>query len=138
MTIVWKLIPTVLLGAILIAGLTARPPRTPVTPAELIRLVLSIVGLYLAGGGALLAHRTGLAAVAFGAGLALCALAVWWSRGGTPPPRQDDGERDVPVGPVGPPDPVSPVEPVEFDWSFYEEQVRDLGRGEPTERPQPR
>jgi hypothetical protein len=124
MALVWKLIPTVLLAAAVVAGLTARPPRTPVTPRELVRLVLSVVGLYLVGGIALLAHRTPLAAIAFGAGLALCALAVWLCRGGTPPPPEPEADPELP-------DP--PLWPIDFDWSFYEEQLRQSSPPEPRE-----
>jgi hypothetical protein len=118
-----KLIPTLLLVLIIVAGLTVRPPRTPVTPKEFSRLVISVLGLYLVGGGALLDHRSGPAAIAFGAGLALGALALWLSRGGTPPPADD--------GTPGDPDvPVIPRPPAEFDWSFYEDQLRDpVGSG---------
>jgi hypothetical protein len=123
MTIAAKLIPTVLLAGILLAGVTARPPRTPVTPRELIRFVAAGLVLYLVGGAALLAHRTGLAGVGFGAGLALCALALWLSRGGTPPTRDDDG---------GPEPPAYPTPPVDFDWSYYEDQVQDLRSPKPT------
>jgi hypothetical protein len=112
-----KLIPTLLLVAVMVAGLTVRPPRVPVSPRELIRLVIAVLSLYLVGGGALLAQRTGLAAIAFGAGLAFCALAVWLCRGGAPPPSEDDGPEDVPDDPRG---------PVDFDWSFNEDQLQDL------------
>ena len=115
MTLAWKLIPTLALAGILVAGVTVRPPRAPVTPRELIRLVVGVSALYLVGGGALLAHRTGLAALVFGAGLALCALAVWLSRG-TTPPRRGDGE--------APPRPVDPP-PVDFVWTFYEDEFRE-------------
>ncbi len=122
MTLATKLIPTLLLAGVLVAAVTVRPPRTPVTGSELIRFVLGGIALYLIGGGALLAHRGGLAAVAFGAGLALCALAVWLSRGGTPPLRDDDDGLEPPAG---------PEPPVDFDWSFYEDQLRDLGAPTP-------
>ncbi len=128
MALVWKLIPTVLLVAAIVAGLTVRPPRTAVTPRELVRLVVSVVVLYLVGGGALVAHRTALAAIAFGVGLALCALAVWLCRGGTPPPPETEDDPDVPDAPLW---------PIDFDWSFYEEQLRQSAP-QAQEPPQPR
>ncbi len=126
MNLVWKLIPTLLLSGAIVAGLTARPPRTPVTSTELVRLVVAVVGLYGVGAVALLAHRTPLAAVAFGAGLALCALAVWLCRGGTPPPPETDAVPDVPDVPPA---------PIDFDWSFYEEQLRASAPSGPAQPP---
>jgi hypothetical protein len=124
MIVLAKLASTLALAGILVAGLTARPPRMPVTPRELISLVLAVVALYLVGAGALFAHRTGLAAVVFAAGLTLAALAIWLSRGGTPPRPAEDGREPE----------VEPPPPAPFDWSFYEQQLRDQGRPEEVQR----
>ena len=126
----WKLIPTVLLAGGLIASLTVAPPRTPIAPRDMVRLVVAVSTLYLAGGAALLAHRTGLAALVFGAGLALCAVSVWLARGGTPPPRGDGGSHP-------PSEPTPPVEPapIVFDWSYYEDQLRASAPDAPEPQP---
>lgn len=111
---VWKLAPiVVILLALLVATLT-RPPRTPVGRIELTRLVAAVAALYLVGAAALLAHRTVLAGIVFGSGLAVCSLALWLSRGSSPP-RDDDDDGGLE------PDP-SPDLPPSFDWEYYEDQ----------------
>jgi hypothetical protein len=125
----WKLIPTVFMAGALVAGFTVRPPREPVPEGELKRLVAAVAALYVVGAIALFAHRTPLAGVVFGSGLLLCALALWLSRANRPPRDDGDGDGDGDGGP-------SPLEPSptgpefvplgpEFDWAFYEDQLRE-------------
>ncbi len=117
----WKLIPAILMLGALVAGFLARPPREPVSSRELKQLVAAVAALYMVGGVALAMHRTPLAAIVFGAGLVLCALALWLSRGHTPPPKDDNdgggGGGEPPLEPL----PLGP----DFDWAYYEDQFRE-------------
>ncbi len=123
----WKLIPAVVILAATAVALLARPPREPVPERELASLVISVAVLYAVGGIAVLVHRTILAAIVFGVGLMICALALWLSRGDAPPPpRDDDGGPPVDPAPEPPRDvDWGPEPPTDFDWGFYEDQFRE-------------
>jgi hypothetical protein len=93
------------------------------------RLVLSAIALYVVGGIASLKHHTTLAALVYAAGIAVCALALWLSRGADPgeePPRGGDEPTDEspPPRPDGLP---------QFDWAAFEREFRTY-----TERPDSR
>jgi hypothetical protein len=64
-----------------------RAPREAIDPRELRRLVGAAVVLYAVGAAASLSHRALLAGVVYGAGILVCSLAVWLSRGSG----RDDG-----------------------------------------------
>jgi hypothetical protein len=116
----WKLTLALLLGAAIVFGAYGRPPRRSVPHTDLRRLVYSALGLYLVGAIASLRHRTTLAALVYAAGIGVCALALWLSRGAEP------GE-DPPSGGEEPSDERPPPEPdglPEFDWGAFERDFR--------------
>jgi hypothetical protein len=118
MIAVWKLIPTVVLLGALVAGFTVRPPREPVAPAELRRLMIASAALYAAGGVALLGHRRALAGIVFATGLLIFVLTAWLARATPPPQDGDDGGQGGGGSPPLKPVPSGP----DFDWTFYEDQ----------------
>ncbi len=71
--------------------------------ADLRRLVVSALGLYAVGGVASLTHHPVLAGLVYAAGIIVCALAAWLSRG-------TDSE-DPPRGGEDPVDERPPPEP---------------------------
>lgn len=116
----WKLVLAVALGAAILFGAYGTPPPRGVPRSDLRRLVLSALGLYVVGAIASLKHHTTLAALVYAAGIAVCALALWLSRGadtGEDPPRGGDEPTDErpPPSPDGLP---------EFDWGAFEREFR--------------
>ncbi len=121
---VWKLVLAIALGAAIFLGAYAAAPRRTVPYAELRRLVASALGLYAVGGIASLTHHTTLAALVYASGIAICALALWLSRGtdaGEDPPRGggDPSDQHPPPTPDGAPT---------FDWTAFEREFRNYAR----------
>jgi hypothetical protein len=91
----WKLaLAAALLAAILLSA-CARAPRRAVAGSDLRRLVVAALVLYAAGVFAASRHYPVLSALAYAAGIGICALAAWLSRGidsEDPPGGGDGGE----------------------------------------------
>lgn len=120
---VWKLVLAAALGAAILLSALARAPRRPVPAADLTALVAGAVLLYLVGLAAALSHRSTLAVLLYGSGIAASALAGWLSRGSG----SDDeppGPHDRPAEPV-PPDPDGLPE---IDWAALERQFSTSDR----------
>ena len=120
----WKLLLAIALGAAILLGAYGTAPRRAVPYSELRRLVISALVLYAVGGVASLTHHTTLAALVYASGIAVCALALWLSRGkdtGEDPPRGGDEPSDQhpPPAPDGAPT---------FDWAAFELEFRDYAR----------
>lgn len=115
----WKLLLALGLLAAIFLSAYGRAPRQLVGRGKLRRLVVSAVCLYAAGVFASITHHGALAAIVYGAGIGVCALAVWLSRGidpGDPPDGRDEpGGEQPPPGPRGIP---------AFDWTAFEFQFR--------------
>lgn len=114
----WKLALALALVATIFGGAFARAPRRTVPGRELRMMVLAALGLYAVGALASLTRHPALAAVVYAAGIAVCALAAWLSRGAEPDdPRggPDSEAEDPPEGPDGSPD---------VDWSEFERAFR--------------
>lgn len=125
LTDVWKLGFAVVLGAAVVASACARAPRQSVAPADLQRLVVCALVLYAVGIAAALTHHAGLAALVYGAGISVAALAAWLSRGRDqedPPDGGDDGD------PGDAPPPPEPDGVPHFDWAQFERQFRAYER----------
>ena len=119
----WKLVLAVILLGAIFGGVCARPPRQSVARAELRRLVLAAVALYAVGLLASLADRGELAGLVYAAGIIVCSLAVWLSRGVD----ADDPPPDGPGGDAGPVDEGPPPAPdgfPVFDWDEFERELR--------------
>jgi hypothetical protein len=116
----WKLVLALALGATILAGACGSAPRRAVPNSDLRRLVLSALGLYVVGGVATITDHTTVAALLYAAGIAVCTLALWLSRGtdsGDDPPRggEEPSDEQPPPSPDGVP---------EFDWAAFEEEFR--------------
>jgi hypothetical protein len=123
----WKVVlAAVLLTAIFLSA-CAHAPRQPVARRELRQLVYSALGLYAVGLLASLTHHGQLAGLVYAAGIIVCALAVWLSRGtdpGDPPDEPDEPvDEQPPPGPDGIP---------AFDWAAFERQFRAYSDRSPT------
>jgi hypothetical protein len=114
----WKLVLAIALGAGILVSAYARAPRRAIAGSDLRRLVLSALGLYAVGGLASLTHHPVLAGLVYAAGIVVCALAAWLSRGSDSegPPRGDE-----PVDEQPPPEPDGLPE---LDWSEFEQAFR--------------
>jgi len=125
-TVAWKLVLAVALAAAIFVSLYARAPKRAIPRWELRRLVISALGLYAVGGLASLTHHPVLAALVYAAGIGVCALAAWLSRGSDSedPP---DGEEPVDEQPPPQPDGVPG-----FDWAAFEKQFRAYAERRPT------
>jgi len=127
---VWKLVLAIALGATIFAGACGTAPRRSVPNSDLRRLVLSALALYVVGGLATVSHHTTVAALLYAAGIGICALALWLSRG------TDSGD-DPPRGGGEPSDEQPPPSPdglPEFDWAALEEQFRAHAESAPERR----
>jgi len=115
------------LGAAIVMGAWGAAPHRSVQRTELKRLVACALLLYGAGGLASLAGHSTLAALAYAAGISVCALALWLSRGSDAddPPHggEDPSDEQPPPAPDGMP---------EFDWAAFEREFRNYVR--PSER----
>jgi hypothetical protein len=117
-TYAWKFVLALALVALIFVSVVARAPQRTVPGAELRRLVLSAVALYAVGGLALVTHHQLLAAFVYAAGIAVCALAAWLSRGDD---SEDPPDDDEPVDEQPPPEPDGMPW---FDWAQFEAQFR--------------
>ncbi len=106
------------LAAGILVSLCARAPRRAIPGTDLRRLVISALGLYAVGGLASLTHHPMLAALVYAAGIAVCALAAWLSRG-TDSEDPPDGEEPVDEQPPPEPDGLP-----RFDWIAFEHEFR--------------
>ena len=122
----WKLVLAITLASAIIVSACARAPQRAVPKAELHRLVLAAISLYAVGGAASLTHHPSLAGLVYAAGIMVCALAAWLSRGtdSEDPPRGNEPHDEQP-----PPDPDGLPE---FDWSQFERAFRAYSDREPT------
>jgi hypothetical protein len=115
-SVAWKLVLAAALAAAIFISLYARAPDRAIPGAELRRLVFSALGLYAVGGLASLTHHPMLAAFVYAAGIAVCALAAWLSRGSDsedPPDGHDPVDEQPPPEPDGLP---------AFDWDSFERE----------------
>jgi hypothetical protein len=118
----WKVaLALTLVGAIALSAF-ATAPRHAVPPAELRRLVASAVGLYLVGAVASITHHPALAGLVYAAGIVICALAAWLSRG-TDSEDPPGGEEPVDERPPPEPDGLP-----ELDWDEFERAFRAYER----------
>ena len=114
----WKLVLAVLLGAGILISVYAHAPRRAVAGSDLRRLVLSALSLYAVGGVASLTHHPVLAGFVYAAGIIVCALAAWLSRGTD---SEDPPGGEEPVDEQPPPEPDGlPT----FDWASFERDFR--------------
>jgi hypothetical protein len=114
----WRLVLAVALALAIGVSLYARAPRRAIPGAELRRLVISALCLYAVGGLASLTHHSVLAALMYAAGIVVCALAAWLSRGSDsedPPDGEEPVDQQPPPGPDGVPT---------FDWAQFEQEFR--------------
>ena len=118
----WKVVLAVSLVGGIFVSVRARAPRRSLPRADLGRLVLAALLLYGVGVAASLTRHEALASVLYAAGISVCTLAVWLSRGSDP---QDPPGRGDPFGDDGPPD---PGEAPEFDWGAFEREFRAYER----------
>jgi uncharacterized membrane protein YfcA len=114
----WKLVLAVMLGAGILISVYAHAPRRAVAGSDLRRLVLSALSLYAVGGVASLTHHPVLAGIVYAAGIIVCALAAWLSRGTD---SEDPPGGEEPVDEQPPPEPDGlPT----FDWASFERDFR--------------
>jgi len=121
---VWKLAFAAALVAAIFMSAWARAPRQSVPSAELHRLVLCALTLYVVGALASLTHHAALAVVVYGAGITVSALAAWLSRG---------RDQEDPPGGGEPVDEQPPPEPdgvPSLDWAAFEREFRDYSERE--------
>ena len=120
----------VLLGAVIFLSAYARAPRRAVPSAELRRLVVSALALYAVGGLASLSHHAMLAGLVYAAGITVCALAAWLSRGADSegPP---GGEEPTDGQPPPPPDGAPRMDWDEFERAFHAYSERSGHEREP-------
>ncbi len=119
----WKLALAFALGAAIVMGAWGAAPRRSVPRTELRRLVACALLLYGVGGLASLVGHSTLAALAYAAGISVCALALWLSRGSDAddPPQggEDPSDEQPPPAPDGMP---------EFDWAAFEREFQNYVR----------
>lgn len=115
----WRLLLAVaLVMAIVLSVCWAAPERS--TPrSDLHRLILTGLALYAVGAMAALSDRDTVAALVFAAGIFICALAVWLSRG-TDSEDPPDGRGE----PADEPPPPGPDGLLVFDWGEFERAFR--------------
>lgn len=111
-------------------GLKAPAPRTRAADGELRRLLLSGIGLYGVGLVAALTHHATMAALVYACGIAVCAVAVWLSRGTEPEgPPPEDGPGHGPPRDEDPPRDPGQLSPA--DWEAFERALRDYAARRP-------
>jgi len=115
----WKLALAIVLAAAIIVSAFAHAPRRAVPSGDLRRLVVSALVLYAVGGLASLTHHPMLAGVVYAAGIVVCALAAWLSRGSDSEDPPSDGEDPADEQP-----PPEPAGVPGFDWAAFERQFR--------------
>jgi hypothetical protein len=114
----WKVVLAIALAAGIFVSLYAKAPRRAVPGSDLRRLVISALGLYAVGGLASVTHHPMLAALVYAAGIAVCALAAWLSRGSD---SEDPPDGEEPVDEHPPPEPDGMPG---FDWAAFEREFR--------------
>jgi hypothetical protein len=127
-SVAWKLVLALALMAAIFVSLYARAPQHAVPGSDLRRLVVSALGLYAVGGLASLTHHRLLAALVYSAGIVVCALAAWLSRGSDsedPPGGEDPVDEQPPPEPDGLP---------RFDWDLFERDFRSYTERETASR----
>jgi hypothetical protein len=123
---IWKLGLAAVLGIAIFISAYATAPSQAVDGADLRRLVYSAVALYMVGLLATVTHHALLAAIVYAFGIAVCALAVWLSRGSDaedPPPGGEEPTDERP--------PPSPDGVPEFDWAGFERAFREYTDRDP-------
>jgi hypothetical protein len=115
----WKLVLAIVLGAAILLSAAARAPRRAVPGSDLRRLMLSALGLYAVGGLASLTHHSVLAGLVYAAGISICALAAWLSRGSDSEDPPSDGDDPADEQPPPEPDGIP-----WFDWAAFERDFR--------------
>ncbi len=123
LTVAWKLGFAAVLVVAILASACARAPRRAVPAAELRRLVVCALALYAVGGVASFTRHAALAAVVYGAGISVAALAAWLSRGRDQEDPPDDGDEPVDEQPPPEPDGVP-----RLDWAQFEREFREYAR----------
>ncbi len=115
----WKLVLAIVLLAGILLSACAHAPRKSVPRNDLRRLVMCALALYAVGGVASFTHHPSVAALVYAAGIVVCALAAWLSRGSdsSEPPRGFEPEDERP-----------PPEPDGFDWGAFEREFREYSR----------
>ncbi len=108
----WKLALAALLGGGILLSAHAKAPVRVAPTAELRRLVLCALALYAVGAVASLTHHPALAGLVYAAGITICTLAAWLSRGSDT--EEPPGE---PAGEWPPPDPEGAPK---CDWEAFE------------------
>jgi uncharacterized membrane protein YfcA len=124
LALAWRALVTLALLGVIVVSLRLRAPSQRLDRRELRRLVGAGVLLYVVGAAAAIDGRPPLAAGAFAAGILVCALAVWLSRGGEGPEGRDDGEEPPTDPELGP----------DFDWDAFERELADYCRDKPALR----
>ncbi|HEV3054661.1 MAG TPA: hypothetical protein VGX45_08420 [Solirubrobacteraceae bacterium] len=118
-TTMWKIGLALALGVTILLSAYAHAPRRAVPKGDLRRLVISAVLLYAVGAVASVSHHPILAGLVYAAGIFVCCVALWLSRGTDPedPPRggEEPGDERPPPSPDGLP---------EFEWSEFERAFR--------------
>jgi hypothetical protein len=114
----WKVVLAVLLAGGIVVSIRARAPQRAIPGRDLRRLVLSAIGLYAVGGLASLTHHPVLAGLVYAAGIIVCTLAAWLSRGTD---SEDPPGGDEPVDEQPPPEPDGVPR---FDWAAFEREFR--------------
>jgi hypothetical protein len=130
-TAAWRLALAIAFCIAIFLSACARAPRQSVPGADLRRLVLSALVLYLVGAVASLSHHEMLAGLVYGVGIIVSALAAWLSRG--------RDQEDPPDGedPVDEPPPPEPDGLPRFDWRAFEHEFRDYARRQRQSSPSP-
>jgi hypothetical protein len=123
LTVAWKLGLAAVLVVAIFASACVRAPRRAISAGELRRLVVCSLVLYGVGALASLTHHAALAAVVYGSGISVAALAAWLSRGRDQEDPPDGG--DEPVDEHPPPEPDgAPL----LDWARVERDFREYAR----------
>jgi uncharacterized membrane protein YfcA len=123
----WKIALALALGAAILASAYAHAPRRTVPRADLRRLVLSAVLLYIVGAVASVSHHPILAGLVYAAGIFVCTIALWLSRGTDPEDPPHGGEEPTDERPPPSPDGVP-----EFDWDTFERAFRAYSDRDPS------
>jgi hypothetical protein len=123
---IWKLGLAATLGIAIFISMCATAPNQAVAGADVRRLVYSAVALYMVGLLATVTHHEVLAAIVYAAGITVCALALWLSRGTDPEDPPPGGEEPTDERPPPSPDGVP-----EFDWATFERAFREYTDREP-------
>ena len=126
-SVAWKLVLAVVLLSGILVSAYAHAPRRAVPGADLRRLVLSALALYAVGALASVTGHPAIAALVYAAGILVCALAAYLSRGRDSEDPPDDGGDD-PVNEQPPPEPDGlPT----FDWAAFERDFHTYAEREP-------